>query len=445
MGRFTRGFMGRGKAARDPRLPPGQYDTGQAVAGAHGRGHAEARHRRRGRSRSRGSSSSRRRGRGTRSTRCPRPTYEGDIHCVTTWSKLGDDVRAASRSTRCSPPRARCRPRRTCSRSRTPATRPTCRSPTSPAARRGSCGRSTASRCRGDHGGPARLLVPHLYFWKSAKWVVGPASCSTTTSPASGSATATTTAATRGSSSATRATDVRGVRVVADARRSSPIRDETRAREDVPARARRARRRTSPGSTTSCGSPRPTATPRRARTRSRRRPTTRTRSSSPSSASTTARCRRSCTTCVEVGDELEVRGPIGGWFVWDGDTPALLVGGGSGVVPLMAMLRLARARPAAPTSCASSCRCASPDDLYYARRAAGSRDARVVYTRPRRPASTPPAGPPHRRRPRRPACAPTRPRTSAARRRFADAASDLLVDLGVPAEHIRVERFGPSG
>ncbi|HXY93225.1 MAG TPA: FAD-binding oxidoreductase, partial [Acidimicrobiia bacterium] len=33
---------------------------------------------------------------------------------------------------------------------------------------------------------------------------------------------------------------------------------------------------------------------------------------------------------VEVGDELEVRGPIGGWFVWDADGPATLVGGGSG-------------------------------------------------------------------------------------------------------------------
>src|SRR6202453_1667617 len=44
---------------------------------------------------------------------------------------------------------------------------------------------------------------------------------------------------------------------------------------------------------------------------------------------------------VAVGDELEVRGPIGGWFVWRGDGPALLVGGGSGVVPLMAMRRLA--------------------------------------------------------------------------------------------------------
>jgi ferredoxin-NADP reductase len=45
---------------------------------------------------------------------------------------------------------------------------------------------------------------------------------------------------------------------------------------------------------------------------------------------------------VAVGDELEVRGPIGGYFVWRGEAsapPLLLVGGGSGVVPLMAMLR----------------------------------------------------------------------------------------------------------
>src|SRR6478609_6217254 len=46
---------------------------------------------------------------------------------------------------------------------------------------------------------------------------------------------------------------------------------------------------------------------------------------------------------VEPGDELEVRGPIGGWFVWDGASPALLIGGGSGVVPFVAMLRQARA------------------------------------------------------------------------------------------------------
>ena len=47
------------------------------------------------------------------------------------------------------------------------------------------------------------------------------------------------------------------------------------------------------------------------------------------------------TTVADLGDQFELRGPIGGWFVWDGtDTaPVLLVGGGSGVVPLRAMLR----------------------------------------------------------------------------------------------------------
>jgi ferredoxin-NADP reductase len=47
------------------------------------------------------------------------------------------------------------------------------------------------------------------------------------------------------------------------------------------------------------------------------------------------------TTVADVSDQFELRGPIGGWFVWDGDdpTPVLLVAGGSGVVPLMAMLR----------------------------------------------------------------------------------------------------------
>src|SRR6202012_383254 len=45
---------------------------------------------------------------------------------------------------------------------------------------------------------------------------------------------------------------------------------------------------------------------------------------------------------VAVGDELQVRGPIGGWFVWRGDTPAVLVGRGYGAGALLAMLRLAR-------------------------------------------------------------------------------------------------------
>lgn len=45
---------------------------------------------------------------------------------------------------------------------------------------------------------------------------------------------------------------------------------------------------------------------------------------------------------AEVGDLLELRGPIGGWFVWEGDVPAVCVAGGSGVVPVVAMTRYAR-------------------------------------------------------------------------------------------------------
>ena len=82
---------------------------------------------------------------------------------------------------------------------------------------------------------------------------------------------------------------------------------------------------------------------------------------------------------VEVGDELELRGPLGGFFVWDGSSPALLVGGGSGVVPLMAMLRLARRtgrrRPRAHGRLG-----ARPDDLLYASELAGP-ETTIVYTR----------------------------------------------------------------
>ena len=66
---------------------------------------------------------------------------------------------------------------RSSSRSATAATRRTCRSPTSPVARRGSRSDTTARRSPPEHGGPARLLVPHLYFWKSAKWVRGLRCC----------------------------------------------------------------------------------------------------------------------------------------------------------------------------------------------------------------------------------------------------------------------------
>jgi ferredoxin-NADP reductase len=145
---------------------------------------------------------------------------------------------------------------------------------------------------------------------------------------------------------------------------------------------------------------------------------------------------------LEVGDELEVRGPIGGWFVWEAASPALLVGGGSGVVPLMAMLRLARAtgRPDLVRVVVSV---RTPEDLYYAHELPGP-ETTIVFTR-----SSPPSA---ARAPGRLAPADLEPLLDPAATcyvcgsaGFADAASGLLVDLGVPVDRIRVERFGPSG
>ena len=145
---------------------------------------------------------------------------------------------------------------------------------------------------------------------------------------------------------------------------------------------------------------------------------------------------------VVVGDELEVRGPIGGWFVWDGDTPALLVGGGSGVVPLMAMLRLARRTDRADlVRMVVSVR--SAGDLYYADEIGGP-ETTLVFTRSAPADSSRPPG-------RLAAADVPQPVDPAAvgyvcgSPAFAEAASAVLLSIGMPAERIRVERFGPSG
>src|SRR5438105_6257911 len=93
---------------------------------------------------------------------------------------------------------------------------------------------------------------------------------------------------------------------------------------------------------------------------------------------------------AQPGDDLEVRGPIGGWFVWEGTTPALLIGGGSGVVPLMAMLRLARRTPNQSLAhLIVSAR--SPHDVIYAAELIGD-DATVLYTRAAPPGVDRPPG-----------------------------------------------------
>jgi ferredoxin-NADP reductase len=144
---------------------------------------------------------------------------------------------------------------------------------------------------------------------------------------------------------------------------------------------------------------------------------------------------------VEPGDELDLRGPIGGWFVWPGDRPATLVGGGSGLVPLMAMLRLAR-RTGRTDLVRLIVSVRSPADLYYAHELPGP-EVQVVFTRDAPPDVTRPPG-----RLRTPDLEPTlRPDSTAyvcGSTGFANAASDLLLGLGVRAEQIRVERFGPT-
>jgi ferredoxin-NADP reductase len=154
------------------------------------------------------------------------------------------------------------------------------------------------------------------------------------------------------------------------------------------------------------------------------------------------------------GDELELRGPIGGWFAWgpqDGG-PLLLVGGGSGVVPLAAMVRHRAAEGAAvPTRLIVSAR-TEPDVLYRAEleglaSADDKLELTVTLTRERSPAW---AGRRGRighallaeaafapeERPRAFVCGPTG---------FVEAVADALVDLGHAPDLVRTERFGPSG
>jgi ferredoxin-NADP reductase len=145
---------------------------------------------------------------------------------------------------------------------------------------------------------------------------------------------------------------------------------------------------------------------------------------------------------VEPGDELDVRGPVGGFFAWDGSGPVLLVAGGSGIVPLMAMLRLAR-RIGRPDLVRLLVSVRTPGDLYFADELPGP-ESTVVYTRSAPPGTARGAG--------RLTLADVAPLVRGGETvfvcgsaGFAEAATDLLLSAGVPTAAIRVERFGPSG
>ncbi|MGZ4441722.1 MAG: FAD-binding oxidoreductase [Nocardioidaceae bacterium] len=143
---------------------------------------------------------------------------------------------------------------------------------------------------------------------------------------------------------------------------------------------------------------------------------------------------------VEPGDALELRGPIGGWFVWEADGPAVGVAGGSGAVPLVAMVRHARdvGRPDLLRVLVSA---RTLPELPYADELAAQT---LVLSREAYDGR--PAG--------RVGADDLRPLVEAApgaavyvcgSAGFAEAASELLMDLGVPPSVVRVERFGPTG
>ena len=157
---------------------------------------------------------------------------------------------------------------------------------------------------------------------------------------------------------------------------------------------------------------------------------------------------------LRAGDQFEVRGPIGGYFVWtvaDGG-PLCLIAGGSGIAPLMAMLRhRARQKNRVPATLLYSSR--SLDDVIYRQEldamAAREQGLRVALTLTRQPAvgwtghrgridramleqaCHPPA-----QEPKIFVCGPTS---------FVEDVSRFLVDLGHAPLAIKTERFGPSG
>jgi ferredoxin-NADP reductase len=157
---------------------------------------------------------------------------------------------------------------------------------------------------------------------------------------------------------------------------------------------------------------------------------------------------------LAVGDRVELRGPIGGWFVWRSrqTEPVQLIAGGSGIVPLMAMIRSrASAESTAPFRLLYSVR--GPGAVFYRDELQATSDASdsvtltYVYTRaapkdwPRPPGRvdasiigevTWPSG----LIPTCYVCGPTS---------FVEGTAALLVKCGNHPDKIRTERFGPTG
>ena len=158
---------------------------------------------------------------------------------------------------------------------------------------------------------------------------------------------------------------------------------------------------------------------------------------------------------AQPGDQLEVRGPIGGYFVWEPGFggPLLLAAGGSGVVPLRAMLReRSRSGSSVPVRLLYSSR--SWEDVIYRTELEFPADGVTVFHTLTR--SQPPSWSGYARRVDRQMLAevawPAVPSPSGGPlayvcgpTSFVESVATSLVGLGYPAERIRTERFGATG
>jgi ferredoxin-NADP reductase len=146
---------------------------------------------------------------------------------------------------------------------------------------------------------------------------------------------------------------------------------------------------------------------------------------------------------VVEGDEVELRGPFTSYFVWRGESPVLLVGGGSGVVPLMAILRhRRRTMPELPMRLVYSVR--TGEDVIFAGEL--GEDTLLTFTR-----SAPQGWEGHRGRLDgmlvSEASAALQPALAfvCGSNGFVETAADLLLRAGLAPARIRTERFGPTG
>jgi ferredoxin-NADP reductase len=143
---------------------------------------------------------------------------------------------------------------------------------------------------------------------------------------------------------------------------------------------------------------------------------------------------------VVEGDEVELRGPFTSYFVWRGEEPALLVGGGSGVVPLVSMLRhRRRTMPELEMRLIYSVR--TGEDVIYADELGD--DATLTFTR-----EPPPGWSGHSGRIDLEMIAAAGPPGTAfacGSNGFVESASELLLEAGYEPRRIRTERFGPTG